>query len=286
MNQQQTRLFVVIDPTAEHQPSLVKALLIAKLGNCHIHAFLCTYRDLKEAGEDASREDFERSSLKDADDWLEQLMQPCKASGVPYTTEVVWNSKWVDSAIGAIEKSGCDLVIKPSYHHGKARRFFSPTSDYKLMHRCACPILFTHQAQEWTSDRILACLDLVSVDPQHERLNNVIIRDARAFAEIVGMDLYIACAHSGEIDSEHLPIKTQGHAVTAEQLGKLYDIKPERILLRQGGTVETLQAICNEIEPSIVMIGTLARTGISGKLIGNTAEKLIDIVDADLLTVI
>jgi len=286
VNQQQTRLFVVIDPTAEHQPSLVKALLIAKLGNCHIHAFLCTYSDLKEAGEHASREDFKRSSLKDANDWLEQLMQPCKASGVPYTTEVAWNSKWIDSAIHAIDKSGCDLVIKSSFHHSKARRFFSPTSDYRLMHSCACPILFTHEAQEWTSNRIVACLDLVSGDLQHERLNNVIIRDARAFAEIVSMDLYIACAYVDEIDSEHLPIKTHGHEVTSEQLGKLYDIRPERVLLRRGSTVETLRAICDEIEPSIVMIGTLARTGITGKLIGNTAEKLIDIVDADLLTVI
>ncbi|MDH3636606.1 MAG: hypothetical protein OES20_18095 [Gammaproteobacteria bacterium] len=286
MNQQQTHLFVVVDPTTEHQPALVKALLIGKLGNCHIHAFLCTYRDLKEAGEYASRKEFKRSTLEDASDWLEQLMQPCKVSDVPYTTEVIWNRKWVDSAIRAIEKSGCDLVIKSSFHHSKTQRFFRPTSDYKLMHRCACPILFTRQAQEWTSGRIVACLDLESGDLQHERLNNVIIRDARAFAEIVAMDLYIASVYSSEIDSEHLPIKTHGHEVTTDQLGKLFDIKPERVLLRQGSTVETLRAICDEIEPSIVMIGTLARTGIKGKLIGNTAEKLIDIVDADLLTVI
>ncbi len=40
-----------------------------------------------------------------------------------------------------------------------------------------------------------------------------------------------------------------------------------------------------EVDPSIMIMGTLARTGIKGKLIGNTAEKLLDIVDADLLTV-
>ena len=34
-----------------------------------------------------------------------------------------------------------------------------------------------------------------------------------------------------------------------------------------------------------VVIGSLARRGISGKLIGNTAEKLLDIVVADLLIV-
>lgn len=285
MNPQQTRLFVVVDPTTEHQVALVKALLVAKLGNCHIHAFLCTNEDLKQAQHHASGQDLKRRMLEDATAWLEQQMQPCKVSGVPYTTEITWNSKWVDSVIHAVEKSGCDLVIKSSYHHSKARRFFSTTSDYELMHRCACPILFTQQAQEWKSDRIIACLDLESSDPQHVRLNGIIIRDARAFAEVVGMDLYIACAHSAEFDGEHLPIRTHGRQVTSEQLGELYRLEPQRVLLRQGSTVETLQAICDEIEPSIVVMGTVARTGIRGKLIGNTAEKLIDIIDADLLTV-
>ncbi len=32
-------------------------------------------------------------------------------------------------------------------------------------------------------------------------------------------------------------------------------------------------------------MGTLSRSGISGRLIGNTAEKLLDLVEADLLTV-
>ena len=285
MTQQQTRLFVVVDPAATHQLALVKALLIAKLGNCQIHAFLCTYEDMQQAGTDTSPGDFKSRVVEEATEWLEQLMQPCRVSGVPYTTQVTWNKEWVDSTIRAVEKSGCNLVIKSSFHHSKARRFFSTTSDYELMHRCACPILFTHQEQEWKTDRMLACLDLVSADPQHMRLNNVIIRDAQAFAKIVGMDLYVACAYTQAIDSEHLPLETHGHDVTRAQLGELYAVKPERVLLRQGNTVETLKAICDEIDPSIVIIGTLARTGIKGKLIGNTAEKLIDIVDADLLTV-
>ena len=285
MTQQQTRLFVVVDPAATHQLALVKALLIAKLGNCQIHAFLCTHEDMQQAGADISPSDFKSRVVEEATEWLEQLMQPCRVSGVPYTTQVTWNKEWVDSTIRAVEKSGCNLVIKSSFHHSKARRFFSTTSDYEFMHRCACPILFTHQEQEWKTDRMLACLDLVSADPQHLRLNNVIIRDAQAFANIVGMELYIACAYTGAIDSEHLPLETHGHDVTRAQLGELYEVKPERVLLRQGNTVETLKAICDEIDPSIVIIGTLARTGIKGKLIGNTAEKLIDIVDADLLTV-
>jgi universal stress protein E len=274
MNKTKTRLFVVIDPTENHQLALIKASLIAKLGDCHIHAFLCIYQDMDEGGAYASRRDFKRQTLSKAKTWLDELMQPCKLSGLSYTTEVVWNSRWVECLTRSIEKSACDLVIKSSFHHTRARRFFSKTSDYHLMHNCACPILFTHQDQEWKSDRI-----------QHARLNNVIMRDARAFAEIVGLDLYIGCAYVNSIDGEHLAIETRGHEVGREQLGKLYRLAPDRVMLQQGSVVEALQAICEETNPSIVIIGTLARTGIRGKLIGNTAEKLLDVVDADLLTV-
>jgi universal stress protein E len=285
MSVQQTRLFVIVDPTADHQVALVKALLIAKLGRCHIHAFLCTYKDLEDAGQYQSRKDFKQRSLDDADEWLKQLMQPCEISGVPYTTEVVWNSKWVDAALRSIEKSGCDLVIKSSFQHNKARRFFSKTSDYHLMHYCASPILFTHQDQDWQSDRILACLDLESADSQHARLNGVILHSARAFADIVGMDLYIACAYQERIDSAHLQMKGHEGEISREHLAEAYNLDPARIILRRGSTIETLQEICDDTDPCIVMIGTLARKGISGKLIGNTAEKLLDLIEGDLLTV-
>ena len=99
------------------------------------------------------------------------------------------------------------------------------------------------------------------------------------------MDLYIACASQGELDGDHLGIKAGHGGVTAEQLGKYFDLAAERVLLRRGDAVEALQAICEEIDPSIVVIGTLARGGVSGKLIGNTAEKLLDSVNADLLTI-
>ena len=285
MKQQKTRLFVIIDPTAEHQVALVKALLIAKLGDCHIHASLCIHKGLDEAGEYSSRRDFKKRTREEAQTWLDTLMQPCRVSGVPYSTEVIWNSKWVEASIRAAEKSGCDLMIKSSFHHSKARRFFSKTSDYYMMKHCASPILFTDQTQDWNSDRILACLDLESGDPQHTRLNGVIMRDARAFADIVGMDLYIACAYADSIDTEHLPLKTHGGEITREQLGELYDVDPAQVILRQGGIIATLQEICVETDPSIVIMGSLARSGISGKLIGNTAEKLLDVIDADVLTV-
>ncbi len=285
MKQGKTRLFVIVDPTASHQVALVKALLLAKLADCQIHAFLCVYREQQEDDKYPSPEDFKNHTLTDAEQWLDEQLEPCRTAGVPFNKQVVWSSKWHDAALRAIAKSECDLVIKSSYHHSKSKRFYSSTSDFTLMRHCACPILFTHPTQEWESNELLACVDLESTDVGHARLNDVIIRDARAMSNIVGMDLHIAAAHQGGIDADNLPIESQGGEVSAEQLAELYDVDASRIHLRQGETVATLSAICDELDPCIVIMGTLARTGISGQLIGNTAEKLLDRVEADVLTV-
>jgi universal stress protein E len=285
MKQQQTRLFVVIDPTALHQLALVKALLIAKLGDCHIHAFLCIHEEIEKSGVYASRKDFKQKSLVRASAMLEDEMRSCRISEVSYSTEVVWNADWAKTLVRSVRKSNCDLLIKSSYQHSRARRFFSKTSDYYLIHECPCPILFTHQGQEWQSDRVLACLDLESTDAGHARLNKAIVRDAAALVSIMGMDLYIASVCEDEVNMDDHALRARYGELAPTQLGKTYDLSGDRVLLRQGSVVETLQAICDEVDPAIVVIGTLARRGIEGKLIGNTAEKLLDIIDADLLTI-
>jgi universal stress protein E len=285
MKQQQTRLFVVIDPTALHQLALVKALLIAKLGDCHIHAFLCIHEEIEKSGVYASRKDFKQKSLVRASAMLEDEMRSCRISEVSYSTEVVWNADWAKTLVRSVRKSNCDLLIKSSYQHSRARRFFSKTSDYYLIHECPCPILFTHQGQEWQSDRVLACLDLESTDAGHARLNKAIVRDAAALVSIMGMDLFIASICETEVNLDDHALRSRYGELAPKQLGKTYDLTEDRVLLRQGNVVETLQAICDEVDPAIVVIGTLARRGIEGKLIGNTAEKLLDVIDADLLTI-
>jgi universal stress protein E len=111
------------------------------------------------------------------------------------------------------------------------------------------------------------------------------MKNARALAGIVAMDLYVGCSYAEAIKREHLPLRSHQSEVTAADLGEHFGLNEARVMLRQGRVVKSLQAICDELKPSIVVMGTLARSGVRGKLIGNTAEKLLDVIDADLLTV-
>lgn len=285
MKPRMTHLFVVIDPTAPHQPALFKALLIAKLGECHIHAFMCVYEDIEKSESSASRKDFKRNALAQAKAKLEEDMRSCQMSEVSYSTEVVWNSEWVKSLVRSVGKADYDMLIKSSYQHSSASRFFSKTADFYLMHHCPCPILFAHKDQEWQSNRVLACIDLESTDADHARLNKSILRAAINCVSIMGMDLYLASAWQGNVNLDDPVLRERYRELSLGQEGDGYDLGGDRVLLRRGKAVETLQSVCAEIDPAIVIIGTVARRGIKGKLIGNTAEKLLDVITADLLTI-
>ena len=280
-----TKLFVIIDPSSDHQPALVKAQLIAKLGKCHIHAFLCVYGEAEASSESASRRDFKHQTMQRMQNWLDDFMQPCELVGVSYSTEVVWNKRWYETALHSMAKSGCDLAIKSSFHHSRARRFFSNTSDHNLMCFSPCPVLFTHKAQDWESNRILAFIDLESEDQRHKRLNNVIVRNARTLSRIIGMELSIVSVYRDEINRKDLPVSHDGSHSLEHALANLYGVDEENIILREGEAVEGIELICGLLTPDIVIMGTMARSGVSGKLVGNTAEKVLDSIDADLLAV-
>jgi len=285
MKSRETNLFVVIDPTTAHQPALVKALLIAKLGECHIHAFMCVYDDMEASESSASRKDFKREALAQANTKLEEHMRSCRMSEVSYSTEVVWNSEWVKSLVRSVRKADYEMLIKSSYRHSSANRFFSETADFYLMHHCPCPILFTHKEQEWQSNRVLACIDLESTDANHARLNKSILRAAVNCVSNMGMDLYLASTWQGDVNLDDPVLRARYRELSPGKEDDIYSLGGDRVLLRSGKAVETLQSICAEIDPAIVIIGTVARRGIKGKLIGNTAEKLLDVVTADLLTI-
>lgn len=153
------------------------------------------------------------------------------------------------------------------------------------MRYCACPILFTHQSQQWDTDNILACVDLESADSQHRRLNNVIFRNATALKEIIGMNLSIISVYKHELDRNSLPVGQDKSHDLVEALAELYGVEKDNMILRQGGAVESIKQVCEEREPSIVVLGSIAHTGLGSKLIGSTAEKLLDAIDSDLLVV-
>lgn len=55
--------------------------------------------------------------------------------------------------------------------------------------------------------------------------------------------------------------------------------------LRRGNAASVIAEVAEMVKPGVVVMGTLARAGLRGLIIGNTAERLLDDVEASILAV-
>ncbi len=60
---------------------------------------------------------------------------------------------------------------------------------------------------------------------------------------------------------------------------------PVEIHLSKGDPGVTVAGIVNEVKPNTLVMGTIARTGLSGMIIGNTAEQVLGLIETSVIAV-
>ncbi len=62
-----------------------------------------------------------------------------------------------------------------------------------------------------------------------------------------------------------------------------FDIDDEHLHIEEGPADVLIPFMAHKLQASVTVIGTVARSGLSGALIGNTAEVVLDAVESDVL---
>ena len=170
-------------------------------------------------------------------------------------------------------------------------------SVHRLVRKCPCPVWATKPRERIPYKKIVA-----AVDPTDDRtgsdpmLNTKILRWASDIARTDGAELVVLHAwptmdippfmspkqlQRVTEDSEKLHLDNLDQLLNSLDLG---DLVPERRLAQGHPSVVIPQTVASQRADLLVM-GTVARTGIRGFLMGNTAEKVIASVECSMLTV-
>ena len=190
-----------------------------------------------------------------------------------------------------------DLVIKTAdgVATGSGRVFGSVAKS--LMRICPCPVWVLKPELHGDFDTILAAIDVETSDREHQDLNHEILQLASSLAHRDDAVLHVVAAW--EIWMEHalrrragdsdVDAALQAHkkAVQKEVDGLLdkVDLTDLRLQvhLSRGSAAEVIQAITDEVEADLLVMGTVCRTRVAGFLIGNTAESVVANIDCSLL---
>ena len=211
--------------------------------------------------------------------------------------------------IRAVLKNGYDLLIKPAENPTWTNRLFG-SDDLHLLRKCPCPVWLMKPPEKSNYSNILAAVDFDLLAPRHSEndLNREILELAASLTLSDAASLHIA--HAWEALAERMLVSRGGvspEGVTnyvtgeherhrkelyrlAEQLrgwiGKeAYDYLSPGLHLPEGPAKKVIAPLAAGLGADLVVMGTVARTGISGLIIGNTAEAILDQLSCSVLAI-
>ena len=222
---------------------------------------------------------------------LEQLVAPYRDRVASIDHEVLWNK---NATTGIIEHlADFDLLIKPVSQHTQLVDRLNAPLDWSLMRSAECPVLISKQ--DWSDTSVLvAAVD--AADTDHQPLNQQILIVANDLANVLGAKLHVVCAYPSlgqkrgelQVAMDYDGIKadmrdSRDHLIHG--LISELNIEVAEIHLLEGKPGAVIPATANELGAAVTVLGTAARRGLSQLIIGNTAERIIEALHGDVVTV-
>lgn len=233
-------------------------------------------------------------------DDLERLTATLSAEEVKVKTKVLLGRPFVQ-VVREVVKGKHDLVIKAAEEEKSPTAMLFGSTDMHLMRKCPCPVWIMKSSRRQHYARILAAVDTSEDDKVEQGLNRLILDLAVSLAEREESELDIVHAWSlywertlrsrhvlphSEINSMVDESREQRRARLHALLGR-YDLTKlkTQVHMVKGEPGEVIPQLAAERQVDLIVMGTVARTGIPGFFIGNTAERVLDSVDCSVLAV-
>ncbi len=232
---------------------------------------------------------------------LAVLLEKSTVDGFEVDSKVLVGTAFLE-IIKEVVKGKYDLLIKPASGRGGMSSMLFGSTDLHLFRKCPCPVWIIKPSRRKTFSRILAAVDPDPEEPENAELNRLILDLATSLARREGSDLHIVHAWSAFYESmlrsgrsplpklevdRHVRMARKEHKEWLSELLANYDFTDlaARVHLVKGEPGDVIPSMAYKKSVELIVMGTVARTGIPGFLIGNTAEKTLNKVDCSVLAV-
>ncbi len=266
-----SQILVIIDPTREHQPALQRAIVAAKTLDYSVHLFASIHEE-SDCNSKHSKNTFVQQCLKQQREKLEALAEEARSGGILVSTEVDWDSDWTNAAIRASMRNNSNILFKSTFKHSLTERVIRKTTDWTILRNCLCPVLLVREDTRWDSHKILAAVSVENTDSAHKEINQTIIDLGQKVAKSYDSEVHFINAYNDSLSHPD-----------ANYLAKECGVPDSQIHMKVGAPEDAIVDKSKELAADLIVIGTVARSGVAGWISGNTAEKVLDRVECDVL---
>jgi nucleotide-binding universal stress UspA family protein len=306
-----SNILLSVESDTDHSAALQRAIALAK--NNQAALTICTVVDAIPPEMAMSITMITPGELRDIAvaeerDRLEAMVSSIASDDATIGTKVLVGRAPIEIIRQVISK-GHDLVIKSADTTSRSHNRLFGSTDMKLMRKCPCPVWIVKGTERQQYRRILAAVDQDPEGSVDDALNRQILEMSTSLALAEFSELHIVHAWSlfGERYLRSPHTDTTDAALDAmlseesdkrqrwlEKLVKSYgtggdkdavDYVSPKLYVVKGDAQHIVPTTARELDVDLIVMGTVARTGIAGLFMGNTAETILNHIDCSVLTV-
>ena len=299
-----SRLLCVIDPTADHQPALQRAVWVARNTGAELELLICYYNEFLSGDRffDAlSLENARAETTHGHERKLEALADPLRNEGLVVKTTVIFDHPLYAGVTRQVVRSGADMVFKDTHHHAAiSRALFTPT-DWNLTRTCPVPLWLVkpHPVEEPVV--FIAAIDPLNQNDKPAALDDQILQLSKSIAGDLNGDVHAFHSYDPRVGlavataNAYIPVSLpfdeierqicDQHKNRFDEITQFYEIGTERCHLISGLAHEELPALAANLNATVVVMGAVARNPWQRIFIGATAERTMEHLPCDLLIV-
>ncbi|UVE19466.1 universal stress protein [Pseudomonas sp. LS44] len=263
-------ILVLMEPDESEGWAIKRAKLISSVTQSHLHLLICDKKS-------------------DHTPFLDQVSASLQLDGYSVSSQQAWHETEYQTIISAQQAEGCGLVIKRHLPDNPLKKALLTPDDWKLLRHCPCPVLMVKSEKPWTGGTILAAVDVGNSDSEHRTLHSSIVSHAHEIAALAKADLHVIAAHPSPMLSAADPVFQLKETIESRYREQClgfqteYSIDDQHLHVEEGPADVLIPYIAHQLGAAVTVIGTVARSGLSGVLIGNTAEVVLDTLESDVL---
>jgi universal stress protein E len=202
--------------------------------------------------------------------------------------KVIWE-KDLNHWVLKYRAKGWDMVVKTGQRKAATRL---TSVDWQLIRECTAPVLIVAEKKWHRTRPILAAIDLGTTVKEKKLLNQQIIVTAKALAQALDAELKLISVITiptllTDLDLidpiAYVRQEKESMAPALKKLAVANDLPATAFKIKRGPVDKVITSYAAKHRAQLVVMGTVGRSGVRARLLGNTAEAVLQHLKTDVL---
>jgi universal stress protein E len=285
------KLLIVSDKESKDDIALQRGLQLASKLGCGVDVVAFCYTSMKPLRLKGNQgQAIKKNLIARRTDEVQAQLDKFSTAEQKVSLQVVWAKDIVPWIIKRCERP-YEALVKTG---NRSETFAYTSTDWQLLRECPRPVLIVAEKKWQRTKPILASVDLASKMPEKIALNHSVIAAAKTYATALDAPLLVITAievpalltdlglidpgpYVREIKAELKPL--------VKELADAHELPLSVFRIKKGPVDKVISSEAAKQRAQLLVMGTVGRRGVKGRLLGNTAESVLRHIRTDVLAI-